>query len=189
MSWVISGYSVKPSKEAVRTWARPESSPKMLYPPPFQTKKNRWNPVGRKRWTMAYNLILFGRSAFYQSSKKMSVDMIDWYWSCILFLRCFSFFTLMIPDGPAGWKRKLLAARDCFLYLPAMKPWKAGQNYSMAGKTLDGMLARADQNRRTVCFIAVPQHNGLAFNLLSSWTRLSSVNVVVRSLNCNIYGT
>eukprot|EP00434_Breviolum_minutum_P015218 symbB.v1.2.013418.t1/scaffold940.1/size150187/6 len=31
---------------------------------------------------------------------------------------------------------------------------KVGQNYSMAGKTLEGMLARADQNRRTVCFIA-----------------------------------
>ena len=31
---------------------------------------------------------------------------------------------------------------------------KAGQNYSMAGKVLDGMMQRADQNRRMVYFIA-----------------------------------
>ena len=31
---------------------------------------------------------------------------------------------------------------------------KAGQNYSMAGKTLEGTLQRADQNRKMVCFIA-----------------------------------
>ncbi|CAJ1433770.1 unnamed protein product [Effrenium voratum] len=31
---------------------------------------------------------------------------------------------------------------------------KVGQNYGMAGKMLDGMLQRADQNRRMVCMIA-----------------------------------
>ena len=36
----------------------------------------------------------------------------------------------------------------------SFSPPQVGQNYGMAGKMLDGMLQRADQNRRMVCMIA-----------------------------------
>ena len=47
---------------------------------------------------------------------------------------------------------------------------KAGQNYSMAGKTLEGMLQRADQNRKMVCFIAglMLMMLGIAFYFLAT---------------------